>query len=144
MKNGYSFDTINNTLTISSTFVKKASRIGSPEYNLILKARREFPDLTILQAEKKEGKKSITFAQMEAFIGMHRDASERMKTFEKVKVLSRIQSNPYQYVKTWFEKAYPYFTQQPVLDTDGFLVDGTQAQDSKTATDNITAIDGAA
>ena len=39
MKNGYNFDALNNTLTISASFAKKASKVGSLEYNVILKLR---------------------------------------------------------------------------------------------------------
>ena len=66
MKNGYNFDALNNTLTISASFAKKASKVGSLEYNIILKLRKDFPDLTIQQEAKEEGKKSITYTQMES------------------------------------------------------------------------------
>ena len=60
MMNGHYFDTLNNTLTISAFFAKKASKVGSLEYNIILKLCKDFPTLTIQQEAKKEGKKSIT------------------------------------------------------------------------------------
>ena len=128
MKNGYNFDAINNTLTISASFAKKASRVGSTEYNTILKLRRDFPNLTILQEEKKEGKKGISFAQMEGFIKMHRNAEERLEMFERVKKLARVQPMPYKYVKSWFEDNYPYFSDQPTFDADGYVVDGENLQ----------------
>ena len=123
MKNGYNYDALNNTLTISASFAKKASKVGSLEYNIILKMRHDFPNLTIQQEEKKEGKKGITFGQMEDFIAMHRDADELMSVFEKVKKLSRIQPMPYKYVKTWFDHRFPYFSEQPTFDADGFVID---------------------
>ena len=60
----YTFDALTNTLTISASFAKKASKVGSLEYNVILKLRHDFPNLTVKQEAKREGKKSITFAQM--------------------------------------------------------------------------------
>ncbi len=123
MMNGYNYNALNNTLTISASFAKKASKVGSPEYCVILKLRRDFPNLTIVQEEKKEGKKSITFAQMEAFIALHRNAKELKAQFEKVKKLSRIQPMPYKYVKTWFDEHFSYYTEQPTFDADGFVVD---------------------
>ena len=60
MMNGYNYDALNNTLTISASFAKKTSKVGSPEYCVILKLRRDFPNLTIMKEEKKEGKKGIT------------------------------------------------------------------------------------
>ena len=123
MKNGYNYDALNNTLTVSASFAKKASKVGSLEYNIILKMRHDFPNLTIQQEEKKEGKKSITFAQMEAFIALHRNAAELKETFEKVKKLSRVQAMPYKYVRTWFENSFPYYSDQPTFDADGFVID---------------------
>ena len=123
MKNGYNYDALNNILTISASFAKKASKVGSLEYNIILKMRHDFPNLTIQQEEKKEGKKGITFGQMEDFIAMHRDADELMSVFEKVKKLSRVQLMPYKYVKTWFDSRFPYYSEQPTFDADGFVID---------------------
>ena len=76
MTNGYNYDALTNTLTISASFAKKASKVGSLEYNIILKLRHDFPNLTIQQEAKKEGKKGLTFGQMEDFIAQHRDADE--------------------------------------------------------------------
>ncbi len=87
MTNGYNFDALNNTLTISASFAKKASKVGSLEYNIILKLRHDFPNLTIQQEEKHEGKKGINFHKMEEFIGMHRDSKDLLALFEKVKKL---------------------------------------------------------
>ena len=39
------------------------------------------------------------------------------------KKLSRVQPMPYKYVKTWFEKNFPYYSDQPAFDEDGFVVD---------------------
>ena len=123
MTNGYNYDALNNTLTISASFAKKASKVGSVEYNVILKLRRDFPNLTIVQEAKKEGKKSITFAQMEAFIAMHRNKDELTKLFNNVRKLSRIQPMPYKYVKTWFENRFPYYSEQPTFDADGYVIE---------------------
>ena len=123
MINGYNYDALTNTLTISESFAKKASKVGSTEYCIILKLRRDCPELKIQPAEKKEGKKGLTYSQMEAFIDHHRNASELKATFEKVKKLSRIQPMPYKYVKTWFENNFPYYSDQPAFDEDGFVID---------------------
>ena len=122
MMNGYNFDALNNTLTISASFAKKASKVGSLEYNIVVKLRRDFPNLTIRQEAKKDGKKSITFAQMEAFIDLHRNAEELKKLFNNVRKLSRVQPMPYKYVKEWFENRFPYYSDQPTFDADGFVI----------------------
>ena len=147
MTNGYNFDALNNTLTISASFAKKASKVGSLEYNIILKLRRDFPNLTIQQEAKKEGKKSITYVQMEAFIAMHRNKDELKAEMDKVRKLSRIQPMPYKYVKTWFENRFPYYSEQPTFDDDGFIVDPATLNSLKdmvqevTVANQMTAID---
>ena len=45
MMNGYNYDALNNTLTISAFFQKKASRVGSPENYIVLKLHKDVPDL---------------------------------------------------------------------------------------------------
>lgn len=138
MKNGYNFDALKNTLTISASFAKKASKVGSLEYNIILKLRKDFPDLTIQQEAKKEGKKGLSFVQMENFIAMHRNAKELTSLFEKVKKLSRVQPMPYKYVKTWFEDRFPYYSDQPTFDDDGFIVDPATLNNLKNMVQEVT------
>ena len=139
MKNGYNYDALNNTLTISASFAKKASKVGSLEYNIIMKMRRDFPNLTIQQEAKKEGKKGLSFGQMEDFIALHRNAKELTAKFEKVKKLSRIQPMPYKYVKTWFENRFPYYSDQPTFDDDGFVVDPVTLNNLKDMVQEVTA-----
>ena len=139
MMNGYTFDALNNTLTISASFAKKASKVGSLEYNIILKLRKDFPDLTIQQEAKKEGKKGLTFGQMEDFIALHRNAEELKSLFEKVKKLSRVQPMPYKYVKTWFEDHFPYYSDQPTFDADGFVINPVTLNNMKDMVQEVTA-----
>ena len=138
MTNGYTFNALDNTLTISASFAKKASRVGSPEYSIILKLRRDFPNLTIQQEAKKEGKKALNYHKMEEFIGMHRDANELLALFEKVKKLSHIQPMPYKYVRTWFEDRFPYYSDQPTFDDDGFVVDPVTLNNLKNMVQEVT------
>lgn len=139
MTNGYNFDALNNTLTISASFAKKASKVGTLEYNTILKLRRDFPNLTVQQEEKREGKKSTTYAQMEGFIALHRNAKELCALFEKVKKLSRVQPMPYKYVKTWFDNRFPYYSEQPTFDADGYVIDPVTLTSMKNMMQEVTA-----
>ena len=139
MKNGYNFNALKNTLTISASFAKKASKVGSLEYNIILKLRKDFPDMTIQQEAKKEGKKGLTFGQMEDFIALHRNAEELKSLFEKVKKLSRVQPMPYKYVKTWFEDRFPYYSDQPTFDADGFVINPVTLNNLKDMVQEVTA-----
>ncbi len=139
MKNGYNFDPMSNTLTISTSFAKKASKVGSLEYSIILRLRKDFPNLTIQQEAKKEGGvKALNYHKMEEFIDMHRDAKELRALFEKVKKLSRIQPMPYKYVRTWFEDRFPYY-ENPAIDDDGYVVDPATLNSMKEMTREVAA-----
>ena len=139
MKNGYNYDALNNTLTISASFAKKASKVGSLEYNIILKLRKDFPNLTIQQEAKKEGKKGINYTQMEDFIAMHRNKDELKAEMDKVRKLSRIQPMPYKYVKTWFEDRFPYYSDQPTFDADGFVINPVTLNNMRDMVQEVTA-----
>ena len=105
----YVFDVVNNTLTVSAAFLKKASQLNTPEYMIVKQLRADNPGMTIVKAEKRSCENrpvNITFKKMEEFIGLCADSEERKKAFAKVKALSKIQASPYKYVKTWFLNLY--------------------------------------
>ena len=127
---GYAYDAIENVLTCSESFLKKASRLNSPEYNVLKQFRAEIPGLKIEKGEKKSGNRplNITFAKMEEYIKNCRDGETRLEAFKKVKSLSKIQSSPYQYVRTWFLDNYANYSEQPTFDADGFVVVKTKSE----------------
>ena len=127
---GYSFDPITNVVTCSESFLKKASRLNSPEYLVLKQFRAEIPGLKIEKGEKKSGNRplNITFAKMEEYIKNCRDGETRLEAFQKVKSLSKIQSSPYQYVRTWFLDNYANYSEQPTFDADGFVIVKTKSE----------------
>ena len=127
---GYSFDPIGNVLTCSDSFLKKASCLNSPEYDIVRRFRTDIPDVRIVRSTKKQGDRplAITFAKMEGFIARCRDAEKRLEQFGKVKALSKIQVSPYQYVRTWFLNNYANYSEQPVFDDEGFLIVKTRSE----------------
>ena len=127
---GYSFDPITNVLTCSESFLKKASRLNSPEYNVMKTFRTDIPGLKIEKGEKKSGNRplNITFAKMEEYIKNCRDGETSLEALNKVKSLSKIQSSPYQYVRTWFLDNYTNYSEQPTFDADGFVIVKTKSE----------------
>ena len=111
----YSIEFVTATIIITKKFYKAASVLNSPEYKEMMQLRRDNPDFTIVLREikKKEGKKSyrnLNYENMRTFIENYEtddDArADRIKEFEKVMELSKVQNGPYAYVKTWFLKMY--------------------------------------
>ena len=120
MKNGYNYDAISNTVTISASFAKKASQVGSEEYEIMLKLRKDYPNLKVMK-EEKTGKAQVTYKMMEDFIRLHRDSDALLKEFAGAKTLSKFHSMPFTFVKNWFLKTFPYYGKEDAytLDAEG-------------------------
>ena len=136
MKSGYTYDPKTDTLTMTASFAKKASRMGTFEYNTIRDHLRNYPKTKIVTVEK-EGHKRISYAEMQKFITNHRNASDLQKEFESVRTLSCIHSMPYKYVRSWFDKRFPYYGDYEV-DADGFVVDPTTLNSMKEMIQEVT------
>lgn len=111
----YFIDQLNSTIILTKRFYKAASVLNSPEYKELMQARRDNPTFSVVLREikRKENKNSyrnLTYGNMRTFIEnyeMDDDVrADRLKEFEKVMALSKVQSGPYAYVKAWFLKMY--------------------------------------
>ena len=58
MAKKYDIDFLNNTVTLTASFLRKASVIGSAEYQEMLQLRRELPDYEFRKAEAPKQKKA--------------------------------------------------------------------------------------
>ena len=125
----YNYDVQTNTLTMSPAFAKQASRYGTPEYNLVMQLRHDYPGLQVqVEASKKTAHGGLSFEQMENHIQHCKDADKRICAFEKVKALSKSQANPYAYVKKWFMENYANYSETPELDDENFVVVKTRKE----------------
>jgi len=125
----YNYDVQTNTLTMSPAFAKQASRYGTPEYNLVMQLRHDYPGLQVeVEASKKTTHGGLSFEQMENHIQHCKDADKRICAFEKVKELSKSQVNPYAYVKKWFMENYANYSETPELDDENFVVVKTRKE----------------
>ena len=111
MKN-YEVDFIENKIIVSKKFYQAAKTINTNEYKTLVQLRTENPGFAIelRTIQKKEGKKSyrnLTYANMrEYIITREGEKSETVAEFDRMMALSKIQTGPYAYVKTWFLKKY--------------------------------------
>ena len=137
MKTSYNYDAITNTVTISAPFAKKASQVGSEEYEIMLKLRKDYPNLKVVK-EEKTGKAQLTYKTMEEFIKLHRNEVDLLKAFNSAKTLSKFHSMPFSFVKDWFMRTFPYYkTGNYEMDQDGFVVEvKPQAQKDEDNTEN--------
>lgn len=133
----YRFDVFTGTLTLSKTFEKNASIIGSAEQKVLSELMAKYGDALVINRYKPhKHTKGVRFAQMENYIIHTRDGAAMLKQFESVKELSHSQDNPYQYVKDWFLAHYPYYTENPEFDSEGFVVVKAAAPAAENHTEN--------
>ena len=128
---GYTYDALNDSLTITEAFAKRASVMHSAEYEIILEFRATHPGRPINLADKKTSNNrplKLSFKQMGEFIAKCRDAEARTARFEQIKALSKVQPSPYAYVKTWFLDNYANYSEQPEFDIDGFVIVKTKSE----------------
>lgn len=128
---GYTYDALNDALTITEAFAKRASVLHSAEYEIIREFRATHPGRPINLADKKTSNNrplKLSFKQMGEFIAKCRDAEARTARFEQVKALSKVQPSPYAYVKTWFLDNYANYSEQPEFDADGFVIVKTKSE----------------
>ena len=61
MKNGYSFDYMTNTLTVTKAFMRKAQEDqNSSQYKIIAKFKRDFRDVSVITRPTPKRKNSST------------------------------------------------------------------------------------
>lgn len=123
--NGYSYDVATNTLTVTADFAKKASQLNTLEYRIVKQYRAECPGITIQRktSNASHSHKGIKYADMERYMKMCRTADRYLFVFGKVRELSKGQPNPYKYVRTWFDNLFPHYSEQPMIDGEGFIIE---------------------
>ena len=114
MKN-YEISYENCTVTLSASFLRKASTLGTKEYQEMLQLRRDLPGFQFQKAEveKKTASKykNLTYKHMREYIAAsfanEAEAQAMLDQMKKVEALSKVQANPYKYVHDWFIKQFP-------------------------------------
>ncbi len=116
MKN-YEMNHIEKIVSLSPSFLKKASQLGTAEYHDMLRLRRELPDYKFeamknTTQRKANKSKNLTYKHMADYINATygkdtKEGKEALAQLDKVQKLSLIQKNPYLYVRDWFIKTYP-------------------------------------
>lgn len=113
--NAYEIKHINATIVMTKKFYDAACRLNTPEYKELMAIRRDNPTYKmevreIKKATNKNTYRNLTVKNMKLFIEMSMDSTrpleDRLAEFESVQGLSKAQSSPYAYLKTWFLKIY--------------------------------------
>lgn len=109
-------------IEMSKAYAKAASVYGSPEYNALQGARRDYPDfqIAILKPSKRNDPyKGLTMAYIEKYIASHDDDGSVMKELNILRGKSIENDEFVQYaeaasffeIKKWFLDKYPEIKQ---------------------------------
>ena len=145
------FDVISQTLTITVQFAKMMNDPESDEYKLVMRFRKDFPNLTITKKTHKSAThyttksgekfncnqfKNLTYDRMEKFISALPKSESYLREYTFVKdFASSIQHNGYTLVRKWFVAQFPEFRKNPLfyLHNSPVLVSGSEFLDKETA-----------
>lgn len=105
-------------IEMSKAFDKAASVYGSPEYNNLQGARRDYPDyqvITLKPAKRNDPFKGVTMEYMEKYIASHDDDGKIMTTFnilrgkvnENDELGEYAESASFFEIREWFLKTFP-------------------------------------
>ena len=118
MKNTYKIDFAANTITLTKAFEEAAANMESAEYRMLLQLRADFPTMQIIRKTRRAPKtanpnRNLTYANMERYMSVFKNAAELEEQFKIVKEMSKGQPNAYNYVKGWFVKQFPDYKALP-------------------------------
>ena len=90
----------------------------SAEYRMLLQLRADFPTMQIIRKTRRAPKtanpnRNLTYANMEKYMSVFKNAAELLEQFKIVKTMSKGQPNAYNYVKGWFVKQFPDYKALP-------------------------------
>ncbi len=127
----FTFDAISQTLTLSAKFAAMMNDPDSAEYQLVVRFRKDYPNLTIVKKthktpskyQTKNGEKfncnqfkNLTYDNMEAFIKALPDHDEYLKQFSFARhSAAAIQTNRYKVVREWFVAQFPEYRKNPLF-----------------------------
>ena len=126
MKQNYRMDFTTNTLTITKDFEQKALNPESYEYKLLLRLRADFKNLRVAKKappkRRKKPKAGLTYDKMVKFLSCQANSTILLNEFTEIREYAKAQSNPYQFVKEWFLREFPYYDAIPKFDGEGRLI----------------------
>ena len=129
MKSNITINAIENTITISKAFYKKASVFGSAEYKELRSAIKDNPTAEIIfKTSDKKTYKALTFKVMEAYIKTQTDSEMMLAKFEAVQRVAQAKGSLYPLTKKWFLNTYPDYKENEVSEAEAKTLTDELAQ----------------
>lgn len=106
-------DAMNNTLTVSKAFYKKASVYGTSEFKELRSAMNDCPNFEIVfKTSDKKTYNGLSFERMEDYIRVTQsDSKSRLEELHLVMEVAEAKGAKYPLTKKWFLKNYPEYTE---------------------------------
>ena len=119
MKSNIIVNTIENTITVSESFYKKASVYGTAEYAELRNATLDNPAFKIVfKATERKTSHGLTFDRMAEYIKTQPNSENRMREFEAVKAIAEAKGGKYPLTKKWFLATYPEYKKNEVSEDE--------------------------
>ena len=130
-----------NKIVMDRTFYKKASILGSPEYNRFQLCKAQNPNCkievkTIKKNPEKQKYCGLTYYYMETYISLHENAEEHRKEYDELRLIAQCHSKGKRYptIKKWFLDTY-----SEVKEFGSFEVEALLSEWDLVANDKIIA-----
>ena len=109
MKNLFAYDFVNNTIVASKSTLKKAGKVGTPEYKALMKMIKAQPTFSVVEKdivinENKRTYKGLTNDVMKAYLENQPNKDDLLEEFEALRATGK-----YALTKQWFLDKYPKF-----------------------------------
>ena len=101
----------NGNALVTKTFMKRAVIFGTSENKLWREFKKESPEARMVtqsyrKTERTHDMRNVSYKNMELFIRTQNNAKELLEEFGRIKMQSKVQTNPYLSVYAWFVKKF--------------------------------------
>lgn len=140
MTNTVKVNHINNTITVTKAFMKKAENFGSKEYKQMMEIKSDsvlsnykLIVRSIKKNPEKESYRNLTYKNMETYISTLNLSTIYMAEYEVAKQRSKIQKSPYKYMVKWFIETFPNYKEAEIFsEAEASTLSSTDSQNSAT------------
>lgn len=118
-KTAIEVNAIENTITVSKAFYKKASAFGSAEYIALREAMQDNPTFKIaFKTIEKKTYNGLTFEKMMDYIKTQPDSDKMLIKFAAVQRIAKAKGSLYPLTKKWFLNTFPAYKVNEVIEAE--------------------------
>lgn len=128
MRTPLKVDFTDHCIIMTRAFEKRASDVRSEEYEILQKARNDYPSFSIVirsikRNSDKKTYKNLTYYYMQKYITSHGTKEEQqanLKEFLELRIIGECHTNAKAYatIKSWFLQKYPEVAQFGVIEPE--------------------------